>query len=172
MLRHHGKEHGFDVSCLEDVTIDGVRVSSTAVRDALSSGDLASAKKLLGRDYSISGRIVTGDKIGRTLGFHTANVQMRHNRPPLSGVFAVKASGIDGKPLQGVANLGQRPTVNQKKQWTLEVHLFNFNRDIYGEHMRVDFLHRIRGEQKFPDFAALKNQIAVDADAAKQFFVA
>lgn len=172
MLTRTGTERGFEVACLEDVAIDGIRVSSTAVREALAMGDLESAEKLLGRPYSISGRIVKGDRIGRTLGFHTANVQMRHNKPPLSGVYAVETHGIDEKPLQGVANLGQRPTVNQQKKWTLEVHLFNFNRDIYGQHMRIDFLHKIRGEQKFPNFEALKNQIAVDAESAKRYFLA
>jgi len=171
MLQREGKEGGIDVVCLGDVSIDGARVSSTAVREALATADLALAKKLLGRHYSISGRIVKGDQIGRKLGFHTANVQMRHNMPPLSGVFAVEVHAIGTRPLQGVANLGKRPTVNQKNKWTLEVHLFNFNRDIYGEHMRVDFVHYIRGEQKFQNLDGLKQQIAADAEAAKNYFL-
>ena len=111
MLKAAAAHCGFEVHAMTSVTVDGVRVSSTAVREALAAGDLAGAQRLLGRPYSISGRVVHGDKLGRKLGFPTANVQMKHNRPPLAGIFAVEVHGIGGRVLPGVASLGVRPTV-------------------------------------------------------------
>jgi len=148
-----------------------VRVSSTAVRQALASGNLTQAKKLLGRDYSISGHVVHGDKQGRVLGYPTANVQMHHDKPPLTGIYAVKLSGPEGGDLPGVASLGVRPTMKQDGKPTLEVHLFDFARDIYGQHVRVHFLKKIRNEEKFPDLEALKRQIALDEQAARAYFL-
>ena len=129
------------------------------------------AKKLLGRDYSISGHIVHGDKLGRVLGYPTANVQMHHDKPPLTGIYAVKLGGIENNELPGVASLGVRPTMKQDGKPTLEVHLFDFDRDIYGCHVQVKFLHKIRDEEKFPDLEALKRQIALDEQAARTYFL-
>jgi riboflavin kinase/FMN adenylyltransferase len=161
---------GFEVQGMESVTLDHQRVSSTAVRDALAVGDLARAARLLGRAYSISGRVVRGDGLGRKLGFPTANVQMRHNRPPLTGIFAVEVSGAGNHPVRGVASLGVRPTVKQQGQPVLEVHLFEFNEELYGRHLRVDFLHKFRDEEKYADLATLTRQIALDVENAKAYF--
>jgi riboflavin kinase/FMN adenylyltransferase len=142
------------------------------VRDALGSGRLEHAARLLGRPYSIDGRVVHGDKIGRQLGFATANIRMKHERPPLLGVFTVEVKGLPGGPRQGVANLGFRPSANQVVRPLLEVHLFDFTDDIYGAHLNVRFLHKLRDEMKFPNFEALKGQIAADVADGKSFFTA
>ena len=141
------------------------RVSSTRVRDALAAGQLQVAKGLLGRAYSISGKVVRGAQLGRKLGFPTANVHMRHERPALTGVYAVKLDG-----LEGVANLGVRPTVSGVPKLLLEVHLFDFNGDLYDRHVHVEFFHKIRDEMKFDGLAALSAQIAKDAQVARNFF--
>ncbi len=141
------------------------RVSSTRVRNALDAGQLEVAKKLLGRAYSISGKVVRGAQLGRKLGFPTANVHMRHERPALTGVYAVKLDG-----LEGVANLGVRPTVSGVPKLLLEVHLFDFNGDLYGHHVHVEFFQKIRDEMKFDGLPALSAQIAKDAQVARQFF--
>jgi riboflavin kinase/FMN adenylyltransferase len=146
-----------------------MRVSSSAVREILSGGDVGRAAKLLGRPYSISGRVVHGDKLGRQLGWPTANVELRHNRPPLTGIYAVRVEGLDGRTLDGVASLGIRPTVTNSGMVKLEVYIFDFDQDIYGRHIRVDFLKKIRDEEKFPDLDSLKKQIAQDADDARRF---
>jgi riboflavin kinase/FMN adenylyltransferase len=163
-------KHGYDVHSMNSVTVAGQRVSSTAVREALAAGDLASAEKLLGRPYFISGRVVAGDRIGRTLGFPTANVRMRHNRPPLSGIFAVRVHGLGPVPLEGAASLGVRPTVDERGVPVLEVHLLDFSRDIYGRHVQVEFLHRLREERKFPDLESLRRQIAIDVEQTRGYF--
>lgn len=159
------------VESLPEVRVDGARVSSTAIRNALASGDLAQARKLLGREYSISGHVVHGDKVGRVLGYPTANVQMQHDKPPLTGIYAVKLGGLENNDLPGVASLGVRPTVKQDGKPALEVHLFDFGGDIYGRHVRVKFLKKIRDEEKFPDLEALKRQIALDEQAAREYFL-
>jgi riboflavin kinase / FMN adenylyltransferase len=145
----------------------GQRVSSSAVRSALAAGDLARAEALLGRPYSISGRVVHGDKLGRALGFATANVQLRHNRPPLTGIYAVRVHGAGDKPRPGAASLGVRPTVTSSGKAVLEVHLLDFSGELYGSHLRVEFLHKIRDEEKYPDLETLRSQIARDCDAAR-----
>jgi riboflavin kinase / FMN adenylyltransferase len=160
-------ERGFEVEAMPTVTNGGVRVSSSAVRDALASGDLKRAAALLGRAYSISGRVVHGEKLGRALGFATANVQLKHNRPPLGGIFAVRVEGAAERPLDGVASLGVRPTVHADGRPVLEVHLFDFDGDLYGRHLRVGFLAKIRDEQRYADLDTLKAQIARDCDAAR-----
>lgn len=172
LLQAAGASRGFEVVAMPSVTVDGLRAASTAVRDALSCGDLELARLLLGRPYSISGRVVGGDKVGTRLGFPTANIQMKHNKPPLSGIFAVELSGLRENPLPGAASLGVRPTVKNDGRPTLEVHLFDFDRQIYGEHVRVEFLHKLRDEAKFPDLAALTRQIAQDVADAKAYFSA
>jgi len=141
------------------------RVSSTLVRNALAAGDLTQAAQLLGRPYSISGKVVHGAKRGRQLGFPTANLHMRHERPALTGVYAVK---LDGLP--SVANLGVRPTISGIPKLLLEVHILDFNSDLYGRHVHVQFLKKLREEMKFENLDALKAQIAKDVEVAKDYF--
>ncbi len=167
LLAAAARRHGFELEPMPTVTEGGARVSSSAVRDALARGDLARARELLGRAYSISGRVVQGDRLGRRLGFATANVQLKHNRPPLTGIFAVRVDGAAEAPRNGVASLGVRPTVRADGKPTLEVHLFDFAADLYGRHLRVEFLAKIRDEARYPDLDALKAQIARDCDAAR-----
>lgn len=163
-------EAGFELINLPHVLFDGKRISSTAVREALAQGDLGHAAKLLGRTYSISGKVVHGDKIGRQLGYPTANIHMLHDRPPLFGVYAVKLEGLAETHLPGVASLGVRPTVKANDRPKLEVHLFDFDQDIYGRHVRVHFMHKIRDEMKFPDLETLKRWIHADELAARDYF--
>jgi len=169
MLQQAGKQHGFQVVNMHTFAIDQMRVSSTRIREALREGDLILAEKLLGRPYRMSGRVAHGDKRGRTMGFPTANIHLHRRKVPLSGVYAVQLFGVDGEPIQGVANVGVRPTVRAKKA-LLEVHLFNFDRDIYGEHVQVHFLHKLRDEQKFADLNALMKQIEQDCEQARLYF--
>jgi len=170
LLQSAGQSLGFDAEFLPTVEVAGERASSTAVRSALAEGELDHAARLLGRPYSISGRVVHGDKLGRDIGFPAANVQLKHNRPPLMGIFAVELCGLNGTPLPGVASLGKRPTVKGADAVpVLEVHLFDFNADIYGRRVRVDFLHKLRDEAKYPDLDSLVAQIRRDVDNAKQF---
>jgi riboflavin kinase/FMN adenylyltransferase len=143
------------------------RVSSTRVRMALAAGHLQEASSLLGRPYSMSGKVVHGAKRGRELGYPTANVHMRHERPALSGVYAVK---LDGLP--SVANLGVRPTIVGVPKLLLEVHVLDFSADLYGRHVQVEFLHKIRDEMKFDSLDALKIQITKDVAVARSFFAA
>lgn len=170
MLREQGRRLGFDVFAMSSVLVDGLRISSTAIRDSLAAGDLATARTLLGRPYSISGRVVDGHKLGTRIGFPTANIQMKHNRPPLTGIFAVDVEGADRDLRQGVASLGVRPTVHTDGRPILEVHLFDFDRQLYGRHLRVRFLGKLREEEKFPDLDSLRRQIARDVENAKAFF--
>lgn len=170
LLTGSGTANGFDAETLSTVQVDGERVSSTAVRGALAAGDLAHATRLLGRPYSICGRVMHGDKLGRELGYPTANVELKHNRPPLSGIFAVRVSGLGTESLPGVASLGVRPTVKGAGAApVLEVHLFDFHDEIYGRRVRVDFLHKLRDEAKYPDLPSLVAQISRDVDNAKHF---
>ncbi len=157
---------GFNLMKLPQVDLDGDRVSSTRVRSALANGQLDEAAKLLGRPYSISGKVVYGAQLGRKLGFPTANVHMRHERPPLTGVYAVKLDGLNA-----VANLGVRPTVAGVPKLSLEVHVLDFNENLYGRHVHVEFFHKIRDEMKFDGLDALKAQITRDADVARKFFI-
>lgn len=158
-------EHGFNVIPLPEVQLHDERVSSTLVRNALAAGELVKAHALLGRPYSISGKVVHGAKLGRQLGFPTANVHMRHERPALTGVYAVKLNN-----LPAVANLGSRPTLEGIPKLKLEVHVFDFNGDLYDQHVHVQFFHKLRDEQKFAGLDALKAQIALDALQARQYF--
>lgn len=169
LLQQAGPRFGFTVEAMQSVMLDGERVSSSGVRRALAAGDMAHAARLLGRPYIIDGQVAHGDKIGRQLGFATANIRIKHNPLPMAGVFAVEVSGLGDQPLPGVANLGIRPTVGGTRP-LLEVHLFDFDRDIYGAHISVRFVHKLRDEQRFPNFDALKAQIAADAAAARAFF--
>ncbi len=171
LLKSLGRSHGCEVEVLPAVARAGVRVSSSAVRAALAAGDLAAAEELLGRPYSISGRVVHGRKLGRELGFATANVQLRHNRPPLTGIYAVRVHGVGIRSLPAVASLGVRPTITASGRAVLEVHLFDFSDDLYGAHMRVEFLHKIRDEEKYSSLDALKAQIERDCQAARMFLL-
>ena len=156
---------GFDLITQPQVDLAAIRVSSTAVRDALAAGRLDQATLLLGRPYSISGKVVHGKKLGRELGFPTANIHMRHERPALTGVYAVKLNGLNG-----AANLGVRPTIAGTPRLMLEVHLLDFAGDLYGQHVHVSFLKKLREEMKFSGLDALKQQIAADVVAAKEYF--
>ncbi|MEQ1775468.1 MAG: bifunctional riboflavin kinase/FAD synthetase [Burkholderiales bacterium] len=170
MLKQDAPRLGYEVQALPSVMVDGIRVSSTAVRDALAAGDCVRAARLLGRAYSISGRVVRGDQLGRTLGFPTANVQMKHNRAPLAGIFAVEVRGAADGVVQGAASLGVRPTVKVGGAAVLEVYLFDFKEEIYGRPVRVDFLHKLRDEEKYTDLESLKRQIALDVENAQKYF--
>jgi len=171
LMRQVGAQRGFEVAAVHSVLHDGVRISSTAIRAALAAGKLDVARDYLGRPYSISGRVVHGDGMGRKLGFPTANVQMKHNLPPLTGIYVVEAHSDGIGVLQGVASLGVRPTVHHDARRVLEVHLFEFAQQIYGKHLRVEFLYKLRDEEKYPNLEALTQQIARDVDNAKQWFV-
>jgi len=170
MLKQHAPRLGLEVSTMASVVHDGERVSSTAVRRALAAGELARAERLLGRAYSISGRVVRGDGLGRKLGFPTANVQMKHNRPPLGGIFAVWLHGAAAAPVRGVASLGVRPTVKQQGAPVLEVHALDFEGDLYRRHVRVEFLSKFRDEEKYADLATLTRKIALDVENVRAFF--
>lgn len=169
LLQDAGKRFGFTVEAMSSVTVAGERVSSSAVRRALRSGNMEHAARLLGRPYIMDGQVSHGQKLGRQIGFATANLRIKHNPLPMTGVFAVEVSGLGSDPLHGVANLGVRPTVGGTRP-LLEVHLFDFDRDIYGAHISVRFVHKLRDEQRFPNIDALKAQIAADAAAARAFF--
>jgi riboflavin kinase / FMN adenylyltransferase len=168
LMQQLGKTFGFEAEAMHTVEVAGQRASSTAVRDALAGGNMALAAKLLGRPYSISGRVVGGDRLGREIGYPTANIQLKHNKPPVKGIFAVRVQGLDKPDWPGVASLGTRPTVHANGKPTLEVHLFDFNRSIYREHLRVEFLHKLRDEEKFADLPALIAQIDLDAKLARE----
>jgi riboflavin kinase/FMN adenylyltransferase len=161
-----GARHGFEVESMPDVLFEGTRVSSSAVRAALAAGELDAAERLLGHPYTISGRVAHGAKLGRSLGFPTANIVLRRP-PPLSGIFVVEVDGLG----PGVASIGRRPTVNPVPLPLLEVHLFDWERDLYGEHLRVRFLKKLRDEQKYGGLDALREAIAHDARQARDYFV-
>jgi riboflavin kinase/FMN adenylyltransferase len=169
LLKQAAPRLGFEVAALASFALDGVRVSSTALREALAAGELEQAARLLGRTYTISGRVVGGDGLGRKLGFPTANVHMKHNRPPLMGIFAVRLH-VDGEALPAVASLGVRPTVKQRGAPVLEVHVLDFMGDLYRRHVRVEFLQKLRDEEKYADLATLTRQIAHDVENARAFF--
>lgn len=165
MLEAAGREYGFSVVSTQSFRIHDHRISSTAVRDALDSGDFEQARDMLGRPFSIRGRVVHGEKKGRTIGFPTANVLLKRCRSPLKGVFAVHVD-IGTKRLNGVANVGSRPTVGGTRS-QLEVHLFDFSEDIYGRSIDVYPVAKLRDEKKFASFEVLKNQIEDDAREAR-----
>lgn len=161
----------FSVEGMRTVTIAAERASSTAVRQALAAGDLERAAALLGRPYSLSGRVAHGDKLGRNLGFPTANIALRQ-RPALSGIFAVRIHGLGAMPRTGVASLGVRPTVKEDAKPLLEVFVFDFDETIYGRRVTVEFLHKLRDEEKYDDLAALTQQIRADVAQARDYFAA
>jgi len=166
LLQEIGQAHGMTVEDTKTQVQHGERISSTRVREALSVGDIELANKLLGHIYQLSGRIRHGDKRGRTIGFPTLNMKVPEHIAPQLGVYAVKVHGLSDTPLNGVSNLGMRPTVDGTEN-RLETHIFNFSDDVYGKHISVELKKFIRGEQKFENFESLKEQINIDAETAK-----
>ena len=165
-LRAHGARHGLVVSEVPPVFFNGERVSSTAIREALKTGDLDAARSMLGRDYSISGRVVRGLGLGKTLGFPTANVNLKRLQTPIDGIFAARVTGLAEGPLDGVASVGTRPTIGGGRA-LLEVLIFDFDRDIYGQYITVHFVKRLREERHFADLELLKQQMHLDVAAAR-----
>jgi len=165
-LRAAGQMQGFGVEQLSPFIVDGVRVSSTAVRERLERGDFSGAARLLGRPYRMTGRVVHGRKLGRTLGFPTANLRLMRRKSPVYGILAVWIYGIGSHPLPGVASLGTRPTVNGVEP-LLEVHVFDFSGDLYGRPIEVEFVAKLRDEVKFDSLDAMKVQMQVDASQAR-----
>ena len=170
LLKEKGKDYGFNVEDTCSCYIEGQRISSTLIRDALGEGDLTKAKQLLGRCYSICGRIAHGDKRGRTLGYPTANIKMFRKNTPVNGVFAVTMTGLDGLEYEGVANVGTRPTFSGGSKVILETHLFDFNKEIYGCYVEVHFKQKIRDEMHFQSLEQLQAQIIKDVLSAKKIF--
>jgi len=167
MLCEAGRRLGFDVDVVEPVLIDGERVSSSAIRTALAAGDLKRAERLLGRPYSMIGRVVLGQQLGRDLGFPTANLRLGRKRTPLQGIFAVRVHGIDGLPnAPGVASLGTRPTVGGTVP-LLEAHVFDYNGDLYGREIEVEFVAKLREEECFANLDELVMQMNQDAAQAR-----
>ncbi|ADN00108.1 bifunctional riboflavin kinase/FAD synthetase [Dickeya dadantii] len=170
LLQKAGAEQNFEVISTTTFCSSGKRVSSTAVREALAQDNLALAEELLGHPFSISGRVVHGNELGRTIGFPTANLPLKRQVSPVSGVYAVQVYGLGDAPLPGVANIGTRPTVNGDKRQQLEVHLLDVALDLYGRHIDVVMCKKLRSEQRFASLDALKQQIANDVVAAREFF--
>lgn len=177
-MRAWGATHGVEVHTMNDVVQDDVRISSSAIREALARGDLALARNMLGRDYAITGRVTHGKKLGRTLNFPTANVALSGRKPALGGVFAVQCSlvvtrglegvaGETGLILNGVANLGTNPVVSSENRQHLEVFLFDFSGDLYGKRLQVRFIEKIRDEQKFASLDALVVRMHDDVAQAR-----
>jgi riboflavin kinase/FMN adenylyltransferase len=165
-LQRVGPALGLSVEQVPSVIVDGIRVSSTAIREALERGNLARATALLGRPYRMSGRIVRGRRVGRTLGYPTANVDLRRRQSAVMGIFAVRVHGLPEGPVDGVASVGTRPTFDLTKP-LLEVHLFDFDRDIYGDYIHVDFLEHLRNEEKFASIDELVAQMRLDEENAR-----
>jgi riboflavin kinase/FMN adenylyltransferase len=169
MLQAAGQQHGFEVVHMHTFEVDGERVSSTRIRQALNAGKMQAATRLLGRDYRLTGRVAHGEKLGRQLGYPTANIHLHRKVSPLQGIFVVEVFGIAGEPWQGVASLGTRPTVDGRRV-ILEVYLFDFDQDIYGKHIQVSFLHKLRDELRFDSLEALTARIGQDVDEAQAYF--
>ncbi|MES9943011.1 MAG: bifunctional riboflavin kinase/FAD synthetase [Candidatus Thiodiazotropha sp. 6PLUC2] len=171
LLKAAGEQHGFEVENMNTFRLDADRVSSTLIRELLTQGDLQGAAQCLGRPYRICGRVGHGAKRGRTIGFPTMNVDLHRQVSPLDGVFAVKVDGLESQPLPGVANIGVRPMVEGDPRYLLEVYLFDFDRSVYGEHVSVEFVHKLRDQQRFDSFELLRQQIWRDVDQARALLV-
>ena len=167
MLRREGPVRGFAVDVVPPCFIGGARVSSTRIREALAAGRLEEAKTMLGRDYRISGRVIAGERLGRKLGFPTANIRLHRRVSPVAGIFAVRVSGAGPDRLPGVASIGTRPTVGGV-EWLLEVHLFDFERDLYRRRLAVDLIAKLRDEVHYPDLATMTEQMHRDAERARE----
>jgi riboflavin kinase / FMN adenylyltransferase len=177
MLDAAGPAHGFDVARMMSYEVHGLRVSSSAVREALAAGDMARAEALLGRPYAISGRVQHGRKLGRDLGFRTLNIRFGHARPAAMGIFVVRVHGLAAGPLAGVASLGVRPTVEDAGRVLLEVHCLDWPAALgleggYGRPLRVDLLHKLHDELKYDSLEALREGIARDTEAARAWHAA
>ena len=166
-LQSAGKEHNFQVSGIASLESDGTTVSSTLIRRALSSGNLSRAAELLGKNYSMSGEVIHGNHLGRRLGFPTANIDPDRIHVALMGIFAVRITGLHNKVLDAVASVGTRPTIGGKKM-LLEVHIFDFDEDIYGKEIHVEFIEKIRDELNFPDVDALIEHMIKDVASARE----
>ncbi len=162
-----GARLGFEVDVVPPVTLDGQRVSSSAVRAALARGDFGQAGRWLGRPYAMTGRVASGNRLGRQLGFPTANLRIERRRSPVEGIFAVRVHGIAAQALPAVASLGRRPTV-AGRETLLEVHVFDFSADLYGRRIEVEFVAKLRDEQRFADLDSLVAQMHRDAQAARR----
>lgn len=169
-----GQKYGFTVERMETLEENNQRISSSATREALKQGDLSLARQLLGRPYMLSGHVLHGQKLGRTLGFPTLNIslanKLHRRKPAAQGIFIAQVHGLSDNPLPAVASLGQRPTVDDSGRYLLEVHIFNFNQLVYGKLVRIELLEKIRDEAKYNDLETLKNAIDQDATAAKNYF--
>ena len=159
----------FSVEAMPTVVVDGERASSSAVRAALAAGELDHAARLLGRPYAIGGKVAHGDKLGRSLGFPTANIVLRH-APPLTGIFAVRVHGLGDVGRAGAASLGVRPTVKAGAKPLLEVFIFDFDQPVYGRRVVVEFLRKLRDEERYADLDTLTRQIRADVAQAREFF--
>ena len=171
LLRDSGAVHGFGVDVVEPFELDGERVSSTRVREALVAGRMDRVRHLLGRDFRMSGRVISGRKLGRTLGYATANMRLHRRVAPVAGVFAVRVGGAAEGLLPGVASVGVRPTLGGGEP-LLEVHLFDFGGDLYGRYLEVDFVEKLRDEVRFPSVDAMILRIHADASEARQILQA
>ena len=168
-LETASQQFGFELQQADTLTFANERVSSTRIRKLLADGNLHNAAELLGTDYSIEGRVEYGAQLGRTIGFPTANIQLKNHNPPLRGVFAVDVTGYGNQTLHGIANVGVKPTVKGVRL-SLEVHMLDFQADLYNQRLRVRFLHKLRDEQKFAGLDELKAAIATDEQNARQWF--
>jgi len=165
-----GKQYGFTVESQPTVTSNGTRVSSSAVRNALENGDFAQASELLGHAYSITGHVIHGKKLGRTIGFPTLNMAVTHKHPALSGIYVVQVHGLEAEPLPAVASIGVRPTVDDSGRVLLETHIFDYAKQCYGRLVRVEFLQKLRDEEKYVDLPTLTAAIERDAVQARAYF--
>ncbi len=170
LLSTHSIPLGFELQGMTSVEVDGVRVSSTVIRNALESSDFTLAKKYLNRPYTMSGKVIHGDKIGRQIGFPTANIHIKHRRPPITGIFAVKLWLSDGTSYLGAASLGTRPTVTNSDIYRLEVHVLDFDGGLYDQHVKVEFFHKLRDEERYSNMETLIKQITLDVDNIRRFF--
>jgi len=169
-LMEAGRRHGFEVEALPTVNNGGSRISSSAIRAALAAADFDHARQLLGHGYTVSGHVIHGQKLGRTLGFPTLNLRIAHRRPALSGIFVVQVHGLAPQPLPAVASLGVRPTVDDSGRVLLETHLFDYDQHCYGKLIRVEFLAKLRDEQKYDGLEALTAAIRNDEAQARAWF--
>ncbi len=166
LLKQFGSRHGFFVENLATISDQQGRISSTRIRKELSSGNFDVASKCLGRSYSMSGKVEHGYKNGRAIGFPTINIRLARLKSPLFGVFAVFVNGLDEEPVSGVASIGNRPILNEDDRVILEVHLFNFQKDVYGKNVSVRFIEKLRDQMPYDSFDALQEQISIDAKNA------
>jgi riboflavin kinase/FMN adenylyltransferase len=169
LLQKQASQYGYQAEAISSVLMEGLRVSSTRVRLALQAGDLRLAERLLGRPFTLLGRVAYGKQLGRQLGFPTINIHLHRKRTPIEGVYVVKVHGLSTSPLKGAANIGTRPTVDGTV-CLLEVHLLDFNQDVYGRYVTVEFCEKLHDEIRYPNLDVLKENIAVDVEAARNYF--